>query len=166
MKKYKFIEIIELDNGLKLRNITLGTPGILIDTNHPSAKVLLQNDNNWGEYCVVEVPKNLIKETGDVPMSLGIEIEEFLKNTDTSDNIKFSTPKFKEYDVVELIVEKERYSKHGIHKGMEGVIMEKYAINNKWLVIFSDNFGKDIADICIDQNDIEKKKTLKLESDD
>lgn len=160
MKKYKFIEIIELDSGLKLRNITLGTTGLLIDTNCLSAKVLLLNDNNWGEYCIVEVPKNFIKETGDVPISLGGEIEEFLKNTDTSDKINFSTPKFKEYDVVELVVEKERYSKHGIHKGMRGVVMEKYAINNKWLVIFSDNFGKDIADICVDQDDIVKRENV------
>lgn len=79
MKKYKFIEIIELDIGLKLRNITLGTTGVLIDTNYLSAKVLLLNDNNWGECCIVEVPKNFIKETGDVPISLGSEIEEFLK---------------------------------------------------------------------------------------
>lgn len=38
--------------------------------------------------------------------------------------------------------------------------MEKYAINNKWLVIFSDNFGKDVADICVDQDDIEKRENV------
>lgn len=156
MKKYKFIEIIKINDDLKMRNISLGTTGILIDLNYINARVLLCNDNNWGEYCIIEVTKDFIKETGDVPGKLGSEIEEFLKNTNISDKIEFSTPKFREYDVVELIVEEEKYSKHGIHKGMKGVVMEKYAIKNKWLVIFSDDFGKDIADICVHQNDIIK----------
>ena len=156
MKKYKFIEIIKIDNDLKKKNISLGTTGILIDLNYINARVLLCNNNNWGEYCVIEVPQNFIKETSEVPIKLAREIEEFLKNTNVSEKIDFNTPKFKEYDVVELIVEEEKYSRHGIHKGMKGVIMEKYAIKNKWLVIFSDEFGKDLADICVHQNDIIK----------
>lgn len=156
MKKYKFIEIIKIDNALKLKNISLGTTGILIDLNYLRAKVLLCNDNNWGEYCVIEVPKRFIKETSEVPSKIGNEIEEFLKTTNVTNKVDFSIPKFKEYDVVELIVEAEKYSKYGVHKGMKGVIMEKYAIKNKWLVIFSDDFGKDIADICVHQNDIIK----------
>ena len=155
MKKYKFIEIIKIDNDLKKKNISLGTTGILIDLNYINARVLLCNNNNWGEYCVIEVPQNFIKETSEVPIKLAREIEEFLKNTNVSEKIDFNTPKFKEY-VVELIVEEEKYSRHGIHKGMKGVIMEKYAIKNKWLVIFSDEFGKDLADICVHQNDIIK----------
>ena len=156
MKKYKFIEIIKINDDLKMRNISLGTTGILIDLNYINARVLLCNNNNWGEYCVIEVPQNFIKETSNVSSKLGSEIEEFFKNTNVSEKIDFSIPKFKEYDVVELIVEEEKYSRHGIHKGMKGVIMEKYAIKNKWLVIFSDEFGKDIADICVHQNDIVK----------
>ena len=156
MKKYKFMEIIKINDDLKKRHISLGTTGILLDLNYINAKVLLCNNNNWGEYCVIEVNQNCIKETGDVANRLGSEIEEFLKNTNVSEKIDFDTPKFKEYDVVELIVEEEKYSRHGIHKGMKGIIMEKYAIKNKWLVIFSDEFGKDIADICVHQNDIIK----------
>ena len=60
----------------------------------------------------------------------------------------------KEYDRVELIVEKEAYAKEGVHKGMTGCVISSYAINNQWLIIFSeDGTGKDIADICVDRED-------------
>ncbi|MDE6004793.1 MAG: hypothetical protein K2G88_05340, partial [Oscillospiraceae bacterium] len=60
----------------------------------------------------------------------------------------------KEYDLIEMIVEKDNYSKHGVHKGMRGVVMQNHAIMNKWYVIFSDNeTGEDIADILVHEND-------------
>ena len=60
----------------------------------------------------------------------------------------------KEYDKVELIVEKPKYAIEGVHKGMAGCVMSSYAINNQWLVVFSeDGAGKDIAEICIDRED-------------
>ena len=42
----------------------------------------------------------------------------------------------KEYDRVELIVEKEKYAKEGVHKGMEGWICDPRHINGQWLVCF------------------------------
>ena len=34
--------------------------------------------------------------------------------------------RIKEYDLVELLVEKEEYAEHGIHKGEIGCVMELY----------------------------------------
>ena len=42
----------------------------------------------------------------------------------------------KEYDRVELIVEKEKYEKEGVHKGMDGWICDTRNINGQWLVCF------------------------------
>ena len=42
----------------------------------------------------------------------------------------------KEYDRVELIVEKEKYAKEGVHKGMNGWICDPRNINGQWLVCF------------------------------
>ena len=39
-------------------------------------------------------------------------------------------------DCVELIVEKEKYSKEGVHKGMQGVIWLEDRIDGKWDVCF------------------------------
>ena len=42
----------------------------------------------------------------------------------------------KEYDRVELIAEKEKYAKEGVHKGMDGWICDPRNINGQWLVCF------------------------------
>ena len=58
----------------------------------------------------------------------------------------------KEYDIVEVTVEKEEYAKQGVHKGMQGVILDPRNINGRWLVFFTDDpFGNAI-----------KEKDLKL----
>ncbi len=45
----------------------------------------------------------------------------------------------KEYDTVRLIVEKERYAKHGVHKGICGWICDPRIINGQRLVCFDDD---------------------------
>lgn len=42
----------------------------------------------------------------------------------------------KEYDRVELIVEKEQYAVDGVHKGMDGWICDPRNIDGTWLVCF------------------------------
>ena len=42
----------------------------------------------------------------------------------------------KEYDYVEVIVEKEKYAKQGAHKGMRGTILDPRNIDGQWLVVF------------------------------
>ena len=60
----------------------------------------------------------------------------------------------KEYSRVRLIVEKEKYAKDGVHKGMDGWICDSRNINGQWLVCF-DQYG-DLPDIvCIPVNEEE-----------
>ena len=49
----------------------------------------------------------------------------------------------KEYDSVEVIVEKENYAKEGVHKGMTGFIMNPRCINGKRLVIIDSDLHQD-----------------------
>lgn len=61
----------------------------------------------------------------------------------------------KEYDLVELIIDRKRYNKEGVFKGMFGAVMSEFPINGEWLVIFSEfHTGKDIADICVKEEDL------------
>ncbi len=39
-------------------------------------------------------------------------------------------------DCVEVIVEKTRYAKEGVHKGMQGIIFEPEKLHGYWLVLF------------------------------
>ncbi len=45
----------------------------------------------------------------------------------------------KEYDYVEVTVEKEKYAKQGVHKGMRGTILDPRNIDGQWLVFFEDD---------------------------
>ena len=53
----------------------------------------------------------------------------------------------KEYDIVEVIVEKEKYAKQGVYKGMQGTILDPRNIDGQWLVFFeNDPYGTPIKE--------------------
>ena len=58
-------------------------------------------------------------------------------------------------DCVEVIVEKEKYTNHGIHKGMQGIVWLEESINETWDVFFP-QFGdkEEIAEIPIKEEDM------------
>lgn len=49
----------------------------------------------------------------------------------------------KEMDIVELVVEKEKYAKEGVHKGMQGWICYDRCVRGYWLVNFPQYGEKD-----------------------
>ena len=58
-------------------------------------------------------------------------------------------------DCVEVIVEKEKYVKDGVHKGMQSCICDDRYINSSWLVNFPQCGEKtDIATISVDEQDL------------
>ena len=62
----------------------------------------------------------------------------------------------KEYDIVELLVDRPKQERAGVKKGMFGVIMgEEKMAGDFWYVIFTKFYtGEDIADICIKESDL------------
>ena len=61
----------------------------------------------------------------------------------------------KEMNCVEIMVEKERYTKEGVHKGMQGWICLDDRANGFWLVDFPQYGEKDsIATISVHENDM------------
>lgn len=60
-----------------------------------------------------------------------------------------------EMDCVEVINEKDRYVKDGVHKGMQGWICDPDFINGTWLVNFPQYGEKDdIAEISVLEEDL------------
>ena len=58
-------------------------------------------------------------------------------------------------DCVEVIVEKNKYAKEGVHKGMQGVIWEPESKDGAWVVLFPQYGEKeDIADLYISEEDL------------
>ena len=61
----------------------------------------------------------------------------------------------KELDCVEVIVEKEKYARDGVHKGMNGWICDPRCINGYWLVNFPQYGEKEnIATLAIKEDDL------------
>lgn len=61
----------------------------------------------------------------------------------------------KEYDCVEVIVEKEKYTRDGIYKGMQGWICWDECMDASWLVSFPQYGEKNnIATIGIKEEDL------------
>ena len=58
-------------------------------------------------------------------------------------------------DCVEVLVEKEKYTRHGVHQGMHGWICDERNVDGCWLVNFP-RYGEkdDIAEIDIEQKDL------------
>ena len=64
---------------------------------------------------------------------------------------------FRMMDCVKVVVEKERYAKEGVHKGMYGWICLDDCTSGYWLVNFPQCYDKDdIAEISIHENDMIK----------
>ena len=61
----------------------------------------------------------------------------------------------KELDCVEVIVEKDKYARDGVHKGMNGWICDPRCINGYWLVNFPQYGEKEnIATLAIKEDDL------------
>ncbi|MDO4825469.1 MAG: hypothetical protein Q4A80_05190 [Bacillota bacterium] len=61
----------------------------------------------------------------------------------------------KELDCVEIIVEKEKYAREGVHQGMQGWICDANKKNASWLVNFPQcGENPDIATLPVKEEDL------------
>ena len=82
-------------------------------------------------------------------------MEEFFPNEKMDFNKCLTECDVKEYDVVQLIVEKPQYAMEGVHKGAYGCVQFPYAIDGKWCILFS-NVGENNAhdeEVCVARED-------------
>ncbi len=158
MKIGSIIELKVNDEYYLSKGIEKGAQGVIAGDNQDELSVIFFNEHNVGDYAVCNVSSMDVEETGyTLPLEFLSELDDVFGTLKKQS--AFTTSEFNEYDDIEVVVEKEEYSEYGVHKGMRGVIMESYAINNQWYVIFTDeNTGCDIADICIDEKDMIKLK--------
>lgn len=154
LKIYDNIKLnTELDD-LSEKGIHKGCTGIILDKNADICFVRFRNTKNKGDYACININQKYLdfwikEESENIP-----NWERFkVKGDLTKDS--FKPQKFLEYDLVELTVEKEKYAKFGIHKGMRGVVMENYCIDSDYYVIFTDeSTAEDIADLCVHEDDL------------
>jgi hypothetical protein len=155
MKVLEDVKLNEEIEELAHRGIHKGYEGTIAKINGDIYTVWFFNPKNYGEFAFAEVNKKyLIPDKIIYHQRLLLEMEEFLTNVKMEKYSCLTECDVKEYDAVELIVEKPKYSIHGVHKGDRGCVISTYAIDNQWEIIFSERgTGKDIAQIGVDRED-------------
>ena len=155
MKKYDAVQLINDNDSLFEKGIKKGCIGVFLEySQNYGCMVLFFNLRNIGEYAVGMAEETNLKLLGEIPGEYKADIEKQLKNPHFLEKIQFSQSVVKEYDLVELIIDRLEYSKYGVFKGMRGCVMSNCAYKGKWQVIFSEEgTGRDIADIQVREED-------------
>ena len=156
MKKYDLISL-KNESPYKKYGIEKNLHGIIIDILQNHIQVLFFNPRNNDEITLLYVNKSdiyLDKEM--LPENIKIELEKNIDKLKTKENSIFTTPKFKLFDKVELIVDKEKYSKFGLHNGDIGFVIDD--------VIISGNIEIDFPDL--DENNEFYGETFSINIDD
>lgn len=155
LKKFDMVTLIKSVEELVPRGITQGCGGVIVQVNAQDYRVMFMDGNNYGNGIFATVGKNDVKYLSTFPIQFQKQLEEYLASVDINDGTDtFILCDVKEYDKVEMIVEKTKYAIEGVHKGMAGCVMSSYAIKNEWLIVFSEEgTGKDIAELCVSRED-------------
>ena len=127
MKKLDLVKL-KNDKPYKTYNLVKGMHGIVVELNFDNADVLFFNPQNVGDYAIVNV-KLVDLELEKEKLPVEFEKELLLKLDDIIAKAKneIQPIKIKEYAMVELLVEEDRYTKFGIHKGDRGCVMDNNA---------------------------------------
>ena len=137
MKVLEDVKLNEELEELAQRGIHKGYEGTIAKINGDIYTVWFFNPNNRGEFAFAEVNKKyLIPDKIVYPERLLLEMEEFFANVKMDFNKCLTECDVKEYDKVELLVEKPQYAFEGVHKGAQGCVLFPYAIDGKWGILF------------------------------
>ena len=157
MRQYESVKLKNEVNALREKGIDVNTLGVLILQIASSEQwiVMFLNPKNEGDYAVATVSESDLIRLGSLPAAAISEIKEIANRPNFFEHTSFLPVRFKEYDMVELTVDKPKYKKEGVKKGMRGCVMSEYAIKGQWQIIFSEEgTGKDVADIMVSEEDL------------
>ena len=142
MKEYDIVTLVNLKQDYKNKNLYLNANGIVLKIlPYDKLQVIFFNDNIIGDFAVVTVNKIDVKEQDfALPINFVNKFKNFNKFEEKNiyNKQEFQTLEFKECDRVELIVEDDKYTKYGLHKGEIGYIAIDYAVSNSIEVDFPD----------------------------
>ena len=128
--------------------------GTVVGVDGDILSICFFNPHNLGEFAFAKASLHDVSFVARADENIISELKNFLSKTSVSQHQRLAECDVKEYDAVELIVEKSTYAKNGVHKGDRGCVVSTYAINNRWEIIFSEkDTAKDIAQISVCRDD-------------
>jgi hypothetical protein len=140
MDKMKKLDLVKLKNDrpYKSHNLIKNMHGVVVNVNFDNVDVLFFNPYNVGDYAIVNVKTvDLDLDKEKLPPEFEKELFSKLETLKSKAKNVIEPIAINEYDMVELLVEDERYTKFGIHKGDKGCVMDNNAVQNYIEVDFS-----------------------------
>ena len=157
--KYKIVKLKNIKEEYKKLGLSKDSLGLLLNEKNSQCLIMFFNNVNQGDYLMlVMYETDLIITDMVLPNNLCSELEEYIENNadKIASKTNFEDIPFNECDYVELIVEKEKYSKYGLGKGDRGIIASNKATKGKILV----DFGNETQDfdgfVSVDFEDVKK----------
>ena len=136
MRVYDNIELIEEVEELTRRGIHKGYDGVIVKMEGDICTVCFYNSYNFGESAYAQVHKKHLNFVMRDEERIIKEMEEHFSNVKMDFNKCLTECDVKEYDKVELLVEKSKYAFEGVHKGAQGCVLFPYAIEGRWGILF------------------------------
>ena len=136
MRVYDNIELIEEVEELTKRGIHKGYDGVIVKMEGEIYTVCFYNSYNFGESVYAKVQKKYLNFVMRDEEQIIQEMEEHFSNVKMDFNKCLTECDVKEYDKVELLVEKPQYAFEGVHKGAQGCVLFPYAIEGRWGILF------------------------------
>ncbi len=161
MRTYDLVKLTNEKPYIK-NNLQKDMHGVVMGKNADTISVLFFNPQNIGNCAVVDVNiHDLSADKEKLPHKIQQELYENIKNILKKATNVLQPVVINEYDMVELMVDAEEYTKLGIAKGDRGCVMNNTAVQNYIEVDFSgiDEKGNFYGD-CISVK-IEDLKVIK-----
>lgn len=136
MRLYDNIELIEEVEELAQKGIHKGYDGVIVKMEGDIYTVCFYNSCNFGESAYAKVHKKYLTFVMRDEGRIIREMEEHFPNVKMEKYTRLTECDVKEYDKVELLVEKPKYAFEGVHKGAQGCVLFPYAIEGKWGILF------------------------------
>ena len=132
-----------------------GCRGVIIKLGEKRSLVLFYNPEDLGDYAYAWANNDDLEYYRKLLDHIKKEMMQKMATEDFTKKLRFEETHLREYDLVRVLVEKEQYIKCGVHKGMEGTILEPEKIDGGWVVYFSDETGADTIACHIKEKDLE-----------
>ena len=149
MREFDNIELTEEVPELAEKGIHKEYLGLIVELHGDVATVCFFNPHYHGERAFVKTDIKYLAFVLRAEEELIEELKEWYATVDTSKFTRLREQDVKEYDKIQLLVEKPEYAKEGVHKGMIGCVLIPYAIDNRWDIQFVDNW----VELCVDRDD-------------
>ena len=137
MRTYDLVKLTNEKPYIK-NNLQKDMHGIVMGKNAGTISVLFFNPQNVGNCIVADVSiHDLSADKEKLPHKIQQELSENIKNILKNATNVLQPVVINEYDMVELMVDAEEYTKFGVHKGDRGCVMNNNAVQNHIEVDFS-----------------------------